>query len=501
MKNAPIIFLMIILLGLGLRLWRINIPLLEFYPSRQIQTAEITRNLYRESFNILKPNVRYLGPGPNLFLVEFPLYNSAVAVLYYIFGLHEYLGRIFSVLGWVLSSFFLWKIANKYTGKFAANIALFFYAISPLSVLISRSFQPDQWMLASSLAAIYFLDKWLREKKWLFFNVSIFVAGCSFLFKPSSIIFTLVPLTYLIYQSKVHLIWPRLLAYYSLAVLPSALWYTWATVVSRGGETLQHNVAVSNWFDFEVFLNPSYYSNIFGFEINLVLGPIGILLFLLGLFSRLKSSQNLFYFWLGGVVLYFLIFNKHNMTHEYYHLPLLPIASIFIGLVVVKIYKMFDKLIIKKILSITTLVLFVFASLFVITLTRSYKHIDRFGYVLETATAIKRLTNQNDLIIGLMDEGPSLVYYSDRTGWGFEIDPKKTLAHRKFIGLKDASVPNPIDKLEELKSRGAVVFASSFKPQLLQNKEFSRYIYGKYPVLEETDNYVIFDLKKTANDI
>lgn len=501
MKNAPIIFLMIILLGLGLRLWRINIPLLEFYPSRQIQTAEITRNLYRESFNILKPNVRYLGPGPNLFLVEFPLYNLAVAVLYYIFGLHEYLGRIFSVLGWVLSSFFLWKIANKYIGKFAANIALFFYAISPLSVLISKSFQPDQWMLASSLAAIYFLDKWLKEKKWLFFNVSIIVAGCSFLFKPSSIIFTLVPLTYLIYQSKVHLIWPRLLVYYSLAVLPSALWYTWATVVSRGGETLQHNVAVSNWFDFEVFLNPSYYSNIFGFEINLVLGPIGILLFLLGLVFRSKASQKLLYFWFGGIVLYFLIFNKHNMTHEYYHLPLLPIASIFIGLGAQRIFEKINNLILPKSWLLVVVSFFIFVLMLPPTLDRAYKPIDRFRFVPETAAAIKRTTRQNDLIIGLMDEGPSLVYYSDRTGWGFEIDPKKTLAHRKFIGLKDASVPNPIDKLEELKSRGAVVFASSFKPQLLQNKEFSRYIYSNYPVLEETDNYVIFDLKKTANDI
>ena len=501
MSRTTKIYLTIILIGLAIRLWDINIPLLEFYPSRQIQTAEITRNLYRNGFNVLAPSVRYLGPGPGLFLVEFPLYNSAVAILYYIFGLHEYFGRIFSILGWILSSFFLWKLANKYVGRLAASTALFFYTFSPLSVLVSRSFQPDQWMLATSLGAIYFLDKWVNEKRWSLFYLSVIFAACSFLLKLPSIIFTLVPVMYLIFQSKMRFIRSRLSIYYLLAAFPSVIWYFWVMIMNKSGETLQHSVAVSNWFGFEVFLNTSYYSNIFGFEINLVLGPIGILLFLVGLFTKLKSSQNLLYFWLGGVILYFLIFNKHNMTHEYYHLPLLPIATIFIGIAGAKIYKIFNNLIIKRDLVFIISGLFACASLFIIIWTRAYKPIDRFGYVFETADAIKRLTNQNDLVIGLMDEGPSLVYYSDRTGWGFDVDPKKIQTHRKFIGLKDALVVDPIIKLEELRSRGAVVFASSNKVQLLQNKEFSQYLYNRYPILEETDNYVIFDVKKTKNGI
>lgn len=495
MKSKSLFFA-IILIGLTIRVWEINVPLLEFNPSRQIQTAEISRNLYREGFKVLTPNVHYLGPGPGLFLVEFPLYNLAVALLYSVFGLHEYLGRAFSIFGWILSLFFLWKLAVKYVGRFAANAALFFYSFSPLGVLVSRSFQPDQWMLTSSMAAIYFLDQWLFGKRWYFFYLSAIFAAGSFLLKIPSILFTLIPVTYLILHAKMRVDLSVKLCYYFLAIVPSLLWYLWATIISRGGTTLQHNVALANWFGFDLFLNPSYYSNIFGYEINLVLGPIGILLFLIGFFSRVKSSQNLLYFWLGGVILYFLIFNKHSMTHEYYHLPFLPIAAIFIGIAVEKIYKKLNYLYLKKDLILVILSLFVFGSLFVIVKGRAYKPIDRFEYVPDAAIAIKRLSNQNDLIIGAMDSGPSLVYYADRSGWGFDFDPQKIADHQKFIGLKNISLKDPIETLEELRVKGAVIFASSNKAQLLQNKEFSQYIYSRYLILEETENYVIFDLRQ-----
>ena len=74
--KSKFLFLVIILIGLTIRLWKIDIPLLEFNPSRQIQTAEITRNLYREGFKVLTPSVHYLGPGPGLSSILFSVYMN-----------------------------------------------------------------------------------------------------------------------------------------------------------------------------------------------------------------------------------------------------------------------------------------------------------------------------------------------------------------------------------------------------------------------------------------
>lgn len=487
--------LVIFSIGLLIRLYKIDLPLLEFYPSRQIQTAEITRNLLREGFEILAPKVHYLGPGPGFFLVEFPLYNSAVAFLYSIFGLHEYLGRLLSTAGWAISFLFLWRLAVSYTSKFVANVALFFYSFSPLSILVSRSFQPDQWMLTTSIAAIYFLQRWVKFANWYSFYLSAVLASMAILLKIPAVIFTLVPITYLIFRLKNQVGGLQKACYYILVLVPSALWYLWATLVSKSGNPLEHNVALSNWFGFEVFLNPQYYANILGFEINLVLGPIGVLLFLIGLFLRLKPHQSILFFWLLGIIFYFLIFNKHNMTHEYYHLPFVPIAAIFAGIAIEKIYLRLNNFILGKRLLFLVLSLFVFISLFLITMKRAYEPIERFSFVPETALAIQRLTSPDALIIGSMDGGPSLVYYADRTGWGFEINREDLASQFAFYGAKVQENLDVVGELENLRKQGAEIFAVADYEQFETNKTFSEYMFNNYPVLDRGENYIIFDLQ------
>ena len=109
---------------------------------------------------------------------------------------------------------------------------------------------------------------------------------------------------------------------------------------------------------------------------------------------------------------------------------------------------------------------------------RGYKVIPRFGHVLETADTISKLTTPNDLIIGSMDAGPTLVYYSQRTGWDFDVNQ-----------------PDTYLRLEDLRSQKAVIFASANKEQFLQNGEFARYLYQNYRPIIDNQNFVIFDLK------
>ena len=487
--------LLILSIGLLLRLYKLDIPLLEFYPTRQVQTAEITRNLYNRGFNILKPEVGYFGPEYVPFLFEFPLYNFVVASIYLLTGPIEIVGRLVSIAGWAIAAIFLYKFTLFLVNKTAALASVFFYTFSPLSILISRSFQPDQWMLTCSLGAIFFMLRWKQDMKILDFYISAIFLSLSMLLKIHPAVFTLFPLGYLLLNSRSRLhIFPKV-AYAAVVILPSALWFLYSTSFRNITDSSRAGFSLANWFGLEIFLNPKYYSNIFGFEYNLVLLPLGLILFLIGLTIRVNKRQFFLYFWLGSIILYFLLFNKLMMTHEYYHLPILPIASVFMGIAFKKIYTTFGQTIIRKEWLIVALSVLVLILMLPPTLSRAYKPIERFKYVVEAGEAVQRLTTSGEPIIGSMDAGPSLVYYSDRNGWGFEVNRINNANELAFYGVKDARIKDPLEELEDLRQKGAVIFASANKNQFYTNQDFKNYMYSHYEILEETENYIIFSLR------
>lgn len=495
LKKINLTLLLIILLGLGLRLYKLNLPLMEFYPSRQIQTADITRNFIKNDFNLFKPTVTYLGRGYTPFLVEFPGYNFAVAAIYYFFGVNEIYGRLFSLAGWVISIFLLYKITFRLFSRTSALIAIFFYALSPLSVLVSRSFQPDQWMLALSLASIYFIIKWKESQKMMLFTISMVCASLAFLLKTQSIIFTIIPISFAILTSAATRSKFLFVFYVFLSFLPVTLWTVFAMIQNRATSSTSGVFTLSNYFGWDIFLNPKYYSNIFGFEYNLVLLPVGMMLFMLGILTKLAKKQYILYSWLVSVILYFMTFNKLNMTHEYYHLPILPIASLFIGIAGEKVLSATSSAIIPKKIALLVFSAILLLLMIIPTEQRAYSLIDRFNFVTTTANAIKKVTKPSDLIIGSMDAGPALVYYSDRHGWGFDVQRQDIAGDLAFYGITEVRVNTAIEELARLKSLGATIFASADKGQFLSNKDFASYMYANFNTIEDNNNYVIFDLR------
>src|SRR3989338_7312361 len=85
MRYKNLILFLIIFTGLTIRLAKINQPLLEFFPPRQTQTAEITRNIYVNGWpDFWTPKVRYFTNSPIPYVLEFPLYNGIIVILYHL---------------------------------------------------------------------------------------------------------------------------------------------------------------------------------------------------------------------------------------------------------------------------------------------------------------------------------------------------------------------------------------------------------------------------------
>jgi len=490
------ILLVILFTGLLVRLWRINIPLLEFYPTRQVQTAEITQNLIKDNFNLFYPRVDYFGPNRVYYMYEFPGYNLIVAALHQISGnVSDINGRIVSIFSYLVAIIFLYKIAAELLNKQIALIAIFFFSLFPLNVLVSRSFQPDEMMLASSLGSLHFLILWLKKGAWKFLIFSSLLFAWAVLIKVVAVVFLFLPIIYILHKGSTKKYQPLPVIYLLVSLVPSMLWYFHAFEVSTRLNTASSTAFnLFIWFDPENLINPKYYSTIFGHEYNLVILPAGMVLFLIGLLSKLNKKQTIAYWWLGSVVLYFLIFNKHNMTHEYYHLPFLPIASIFIGIGAKKIIDSLNGLVISKNLFLVLCFLLLTVLMLPPTLARAYKPIDRFSNVLDAAGALKRVSNPNDLIVGIMDRGPTLVYYADRVGWNLGLDKERQLKEEEFYTGKSAQTTSPIVDLNTYVDKGAKYLAIGNVDQLDANVSFKNYVYNNFKLIEETNKFLIFDL-------
>src|SRR3989344_402495 len=494
--KTKLAFLLIIGFGFLIRVWKLDIPLLEFYPTRQVQTAEITQNLLKDNLNILYPRVDYFGPEKSYYLIEFPGYNSIVAIVHLILGgVNDANGRIVSVLSYLLATIFLYLFTKKIFDEEVGLLTAFFFTISPLNVLVSRSFQPEEMMIAASVGSLLYLQQWATSNRNFFLIVSALFFAWAVLLKITALVFLFLPFFYIISIKRGGLFKKTILFFFAIGLLPSLLWYFHAySVSSKLTLSSLPGFDIFLWFGPKLLLDPKYFSTMFGVEFNTVILPAGLLLFLIGLLSKIKSGQFIVYWWLAGVALYFAIFNKHSMTHEYYHMPFLPIASIFMALGFSNILTSLKGIILSKtLIAILLLILITIMSL-PETSSRAYKPIGRFSDVVNAGVAIQRIAGENDLIVGIMDRGPTAVYYANRVGWHFGLDREEQKKEFTFYTGEEQDLTSAEEDLENYIKKGAKFLVLATSEEFKKNENFQKYVYNNFELIDRGDKYLIFSL-------
>lgn len=474
------ILLSLIVLQLLLTSYHITSPFLDYHAWRQADTAAIARNFYHNGFNILYPQIDWGGAGPGYVETEFQLVPFLTAVLYQLFGVHDYVARLVAISFSVLSVYLIYKLSYKY---FTRNVAIFsalFFIISPLNIYTSRSFQPESAMIFFSLGSLYFFDAWIEKERWGAFALASFCTTAAFLVKIPTI-FLGVPLLWLAYSKyRWHLFkeW-KLYLFAALALIPPILWYYHAHLLflqygnTFGIWTLTDTEGWNaKWGSLDIWFNSAFYNNYLLRLSGIVLTPVGFTLFILGVFQKVRSKREyVFHFWLLSVLIYFLVLARGNWIHDYYQLPLVPVAAIFMGKALAMLFgiKQERKIGVFALLAVTLLMS---VSIFLPPL---YK-ID--GAQHEAGPAIDKLTPKGALIIAGDGYAPTLLYYANRKGW--LIAPEEWTPR----------------KIESLKEQGANYFVTSRVAYLkndVKNKQFYDYMSEKFPVVEGT-NYIIFNL-------
>ncbi len=499
--------LFIVVAAFVARLIGIEQPFIDPWSWRQSDVAAIARNFLENGFHFTRPQIDWAGDQPGYVGTEFPILPFTAAMVYRSAGVQEWIGRIQGVLLFVAALPFFFGLNRRIFGEVVALWATFFYAFAPLSVVASRAFMPDVPSLSLAIIGLYFFLRWVEEGRFRWLVWSGILVSLALLIKlPTAIIG--VPLFYLALMKrrvsgqggalskppsgnedgdwKIAAPWWGMFARWEIwffavvALVPSAFWYWHA-----------HRIATQFY--------PYHFFGAGGFRImslawywelvrQTAFSSLTLALFALGLLGGLAAPRGkytrLFHWWFAAMLLFIFVAGYGN-RHQWYQLPLVPIAAVFAGCACAWIAARVP--LPRAVLALGTILLvlsFAISSYFCVQPLYRPAAAGMRNLGLE----LNEATTANALIIGATDGDPTIFYYAHRKGWHFLGD-----------GVYDG---NPRDSaqiianLEKLRSRGAthLVFYAGTQWWLDYYKEFADHLANTATLVEQTREFTIYRL-------
>ncbi len=479
----------ILAFALVLRLKGIGHPILDHPAWRQGDTASIARNFALLRYDIMRPQTTYNGPPPNYVELELQIVPFLAATLYKLFGVHELLGRIVSIVFSVatvavVGLFGRWLFASTLAGLIAA----LFYAVFPGSVYYGRTFMPDAAMVFFLTAALYAAARYLLEDAELAprgLARTTALLTFAYLAKPVAAL-AVIPTMALIWErlragramrltaTAVLLAVPLLVLYiYDRRVASYAEWH-WTS-----GITSLHVLPALR----DSFSGPSaFLAKLAAFKAALsmlratMLGSIAFWLSIVS-FAALPwiaaRSRALLWTWLAaGLAYVFLVVTVERV--DYYLYPLLPLCALAIGAALAR----YVTIVVETAIAAPAR----FALLAVVPLLALAALVTGFAAVApyyEYSTSVYRNAAMLDrslqpgALVVIGHYGPDVQYYIDRFGW--EEDP---------------ALWTPFDEESAIR-KGARYFISIEDNRLRHNSELCAWL-QRFPVASLGTTWTIY---------
>jgi len=326
-KTARIFALLVIfILGAAIRLVDLTDLPLDFHSTRQLRSAIKARGMFYETLTDVSPEQRSFAiqQAKVLTPLEPELLESLVAYTYRLTGEQLWVARIYSSLFWLIGGIFLYLLARRLASEDGAIAAIAVYLFLPYAVIASRSFQPDPLMTMFIIMFYWAAYKWSLSANikhailaGLFGGLSIFVKF------PAAIFIVGAGLGAALSRRSIKeaLKNPQVYIIAFLGLLPGAAYFLYGTFTGTlGGQ-------FGGRFIPALFINPSFYLGWLNM-LNNVTGGVILMLALLGIFFFDKEKRRFMLGLWGGYALFGFYFNFHIHTHDYYSLPLIPIAAL-----------------------------------------------------------------------------------------------------------------------------------------------------------------------------
>jgi 4-amino-4-deoxy-L-arabinose transferase-like glycosyltransferase len=319
--------------ALGIRLYDLTDLPLDFHPTRQLQSMIKARGMFFEQAAGVpewqrQTAVRQWKAMPT----EEPEIVERLAVWAYQLTGGEYiwLPRLFSILFWLAGGVGLLFLARSLVGVDGSVIATCFYLFLPYGVYASRAFMPDPLMLMFIIWGVWATNRWFNQPSWKNAILAGILCGLAILVKLTAIFMIAGAAAGLLFGNrklKQVLGDLQVWVFGALSLLPAVIYNLLGIYIL--GFISQGSVAQRILLN--LLIDPLSYLR-WDNKIEEVLGISALLLALAGTFLLAKrASRSLVIGLWAGYVLFGVFFMYYFGTHNYYHLPLIPLVALGIA--------------------------------------------------------------------------------------------------------------------------------------------------------------------------
>jgi 4-amino-4-deoxy-L-arabinose transferase-like glycosyltransferase len=262
------------------------------------------------------------------------VFERLVAFTYRFTGEQLWIARIYSSIFWLIGGIFLFMLVRELVSFEGAIFSTAYYLFFPYAIIASRSFQPDPLMVMLILAFWWVFSRWMtftsahpgERGTWGWALLAGLLGGFAIFVKFSAAFFVIggalgLALSHFSLRDLFRNVQVWVMAL--LGVLP-ALAY------------LVYGIFIAGFFgqQFSGRFIPMLLSNPLNYlqwetKASLAAGGIFIMLGLFGFFLARDRRLRIFLYGLwAAYLLYGLFFDYHTPTHDYYHLPFIPIVAV-----------------------------------------------------------------------------------------------------------------------------------------------------------------------------
>ncbi len=482
---------LILVLGLGIRLYDLTDPPLDFHSTRQLWSSIIARGIYYQGLESAPTWQRTFAVDawkakP---VIEPVIFESLVALTYRLARQEIiWIPRVYAAVFWVIGGVGLYGLARDLTSEAGGVISLLFYLFVPFGAIASRSFQPDPLMVMWIVLAWWAFYRWHRRPSWKTAILAGLAAGIAMLVKSVAVFMLLGGMAGLVlshYGLRKALRNGQVWVIVALSTLPVLVYSLYGMAV------LGMQSQFEGRFFPELLTDPSHYVR-WASEMKSIVGFAGLLGGMIGIFLFHRLAERVFIIGLWvGYGLYGLFFPYHFISHNYYHLPLIPLVALCLAPLVDSVFERVNRLNLKwpgQLGIIAIIMVGVAWQMWDIRVTlaaEDFRHEPAYWQALA-----EKIGRDHPVVALTQDYGYRLSYY----GWIQVTNWPETghLAYRELRGGK----PFVFEEWFQEETQGMDYFLVTRIKELDRQSELKETLYKNYAIADQGDGYMLFDLNQ-----
>lgn len=392
--------------------------ILDHHAWAQTLRASLSRNYVEDGMNLMKPRYDYIDIGGHEKAPQFPLYSYLVALLYKVFGVHDFLGRVLSAAFAALSAISLYLLAGRFLEDNTALLSGLVFCVIPIRIYFMRTFMPEAMAVFCLAAGFYFFIRWIDDDRfWPLGLAASFLLAMAPLLKIAYLWLLLAPALYALKKRGSRFLKSRgFLLFSAIFVFMAAGWYGRVNLGAERSKEFLEQVEgemsiLKEWTD------PGFWSTHFLSRFPELLTTYGGLVFFLAGLRKIWKERVFFPLaWFGSTVLYILLCGGYGRVHQYVSLPFAPVNAIFMAAGMVFLWEKVRATHASPLPTVLWILLALSMPVHAALRIRHWYRPDQI-WVLRARESVDKISAPDDLFFVASPNQPFYLYHIHRRGW------------------------------------------------------------------------------------